>query len=46
MGMSVAEAGLLATIVVAPITMGLKTGTVACGALGTVGKFISKRLSE
>ena len=43
--MSVAGAGLLTTIVAAPIAAGLVIGTVSCGVLGTVGKFISKRLS-
>ena len=38
MGMSVTGAGFQATVVAAPITMGLIIGTVLCGVLGTVYK--------
>ena len=36
---------MLATIVAAPITMALIKGVIACGVSGTVGIFVSKRLS-
>ena len=45
MGMGVVSASLLATIVAAPISMGLIIGTFTCGTLSVIGKFISKRLA-
>ena len=42
--MGITGAGLLATIVAAPISFGLIIGTVSCGTLAVIGKFISKRL--
>ena len=44
-GMGIAGVGLLSTIVAAPIVLGLEIAALACGVLGTSGKFISRRLA-
>ena len=45
MGMGIAGVGLLSTIVSAPIVLALEIAALACGTLGTAGKFISRRLA-
>lgn len=44
-GMGIAGVGLLSTIIAAPIVLGLEIAALACGALGTTGKFIGRRLA-
>ena len=36
--------GLLLTIIAAPIVLGLEYGSLACGAIGLLGKLISRKL--
>ena len=43
--MSVAGAGLLATIVAVPIVLGLEIAALTCGTFGIISKFASRRLS-
>ena len=42
--MDIDGAGLLCTIIAAPIVLGLECASLACGLLGVAGKFISRRL--
>ena len=44
-GMGIAGVGLLTTIVAAPIVLALEIAALACGTLGTSGRFISRRLA-
>ena len=43
--MGIGGAGLLCTIIAAPIVLGLECASLACGLLGVAGKFISRRLA-
>ena len=45
MGMGIAGAGLLSTIIAAPIVLGLEIAALACGLLGVSAKFIGRRLA-
>ncbi len=40
MGMGVCGVGLLSTIIVAPVVLGLEINALACGVLGVAGKFV------
>ena len=42
--MAATDAGLLTTIMAAPIAIGLQAGAIACGLLGAGGRFICWRL--
>ena len=44
LGMGVAGVGLLATIIAAPVVVGLEEAAAVCGVAGIAGKFISRRL--
>ena len=44
LGMGVAGMGLLTTIIVAPVVVGLEAAAVACGLAGIGGKYVSRRL--
>ena len=44
LGMGVAGVGLLATIIAAPVVVGLEAAAAVCGVAGIAGKFISRRL--
>ena len=43
--MGIGGAGLLATIIAAPIVFALEVASLGCGLLGVAGKFISRCLS-
>jgi hypothetical protein len=45
MGMGIGGVGLLATIIAAPVVLGLEVAAVVCGLLGVAGKFVSRRLA-
>ena len=42
--MGIGGAGLLVTIIAAPIVFALEVASLSCGLLGVAGKFISRRL--
>ena len=42
--MGIAGGGLLLTIIAAPIVLGLECSSLACGAIGLLGKLISRKL--
>ena len=42
-GMSIGGVGLLATIIAAPVVLGLEIAALGCGLLGVAGKFIGRR---
>ena len=44
-GMGIGGVGLLATVIAAPVVLGLETAVLGCGLLGVAGKFIGRRLS-
>ena len=43
--MGIGVAGLLCTIIAAPILLGLECASLACGLLGVAGKFLSHHLA-
>jgi len=45
MGLGCAGVGLLATIIAAPIAVGLEAAALACGVFGVAAKFIERRLA-
>jgi hypothetical protein len=45
MGLGIGGVGLLTTIIAAPVVLGLEIAALACGTLGMVGKFVSRRLA-
>ena len=42
--MGIAGGGLLLTIIAAPTVLGLECGSLACGAIGLLGKLISRKI--
>ena len=42
--MAATGVGLLATIIAAPVAIGLQAGAIACGLLGAGGRFICRKL--
>jgi hypothetical protein len=45
LGLGCAGVGLLSTIVLAPVVVGLEAASVACGAIGIASKFVARRLA-
>ena len=45
MGVGVVGAGLLSSIIAAPVGLGLEIAALACGVLGLTGRFIGRRLA-
>lgn len=43
-GLAASGIGLLATIIAAPVALGLQAGAIGCGLLGASGKFIAQKL--
>ena len=43
-GLAASGIGLLSTIIVVPVAVGLQAGAIVCGLLGAGGKFIGRRL--
>ena len=44
-GLGVGFVSLLSIIIAAPIVVGMEAGVLACGLLGLIGKYVSRRLS-
>ena len=44
MGLAASGIGLLSTIIVAPVAIGIQAGAVVCGLLGAGGKIIGRKL--
>ena len=45
MGIGVGGVELLSTVVAAPVVLGLEAGSLACGILAVVGKYVGRRLA-